>query len=248
MSELQKALRGHLLTPSQVEAIKHGKSVKRFDAAEKSEKEYNLTLDKLVAIAAMAQIRQQAAYAVQTWAETDDLDEDESLYDRLDALISAIADGGMDLDDDPATDDRDDIYMVAMQAASDYMAALGADSGDLEALFNGNDEDARDEAATRLLEFLMQAMGDDDEAAQAVQDFAFDLESETAVFDSANFKKVAAVRNGKKVMLRKRTGPKLKRTSKQKAALKKAQSKAHSSSANLHRNKSLKVGHKAGLY
>ena len=147
----------------------------------------------------MAQIRTQAAHAVQVWAETDDLDKGETLYDRLDALISYIADGGIDLDDDPATDDRDDIYMVALQAASDYMSALGADDADLETLFNSKDDDARDEVAQRLVEFLMQTLGEDEDAAEdAVQNFAFDLESESDVFDSVNFKKTVAIRGGKK--------------------------------------------------
>lgn len=250
MSYLQDALRGRLLTAHEVEAVKSGKTRQRFDGAnEKDGKEYNLTLDKIVAIAAMAQIRTQAAHAVQVWAETDDLDKGETLYDRLDALISYIADGGIDLDDDPATDDRDDIYMVAMQAASDYMSALGADDADLETLFNSKDDDARDEVAQRLVEFLMQTLGEDEDAAeQAVKNFAFDMESDGSVFDNANFKKELHIRNGKKVMLKKRQGPKQKRTPKQKAAFKKAQSKAHSSSANLHRNKSLNVGRKANLY
>lgn len=233
-----------------MEQITEGKKPlkNRLDGAN-SGKEMNITLDKMVAIAAMADIRTKAAHAVQVWAETDDLDNDESLYDRLDALISAIADGGIDLDDDPATDDRDDVYMVAMQAASDYMSALGADDSDLETLFNSKDDDARDEAANRLLEFLMQALGDDADAAeQAVQDFAFDMDSDGNVFDSVNFKKEPHIRDGKKIILKKRLGTKLKRTPKQKAALMKAQHKAHSGAANLHRQKSLKVGRKAGLY
>jgi hypothetical protein len=250
MSYLQDALRGRLLTAHEVEAVKSGKTRQRFDGAnEKDGKEYNLTLDKIVAIAAMAQIRTQAAHAVQVWAETDDLDKGETLYDRLDALISYIADGGIDLDDDPATDDRDDIYMVAMQAASDYMSVLGADDADLEVLFNSKDDDARDEVAQRLVEFLMQTLGEDEDAAEdAVQNFAFDLESESDVFDSANFKKTVAIRDGKKVILKKRLGSKLKRTAKQKAALIKAQMKAHSGSAKLKRQKSLNVGKKANLY
>ena len=250
MSYLQDALRGRLLTAHEVEAVKSGKTRQRFDGAnEKDGKEYNLTLDKIVAIAAMAQIRTQAAHAVQVWAETDDLDKGETLYDRLDALISYIADGGIDLDDDPATDDRDDIYMVALQAASDYMSALGADDADLEILFNSKDDDARDEVAQRLVEFLMQTLGEDEDAAEdAVQNFAFDLESESDVFDSANFKKTVAVRGGKKVILKKRLGPKLKRTAKQKAALIKAEMKAHSGAAKLKRKKSLNVGRKANLY
>ena len=247
---LQDMLAGRLYTPQQVKEITEGKKPlkNRLDGAN-SGKEMNITLDKMVAIAAMADIRTKAAHAVQVWAETDDLDNDESLYDRLDALISAIADGGIDLDDDPATDDRDDVYMVAMQAASDYMSALGADDSDLETLFNSKDDDARDEAANRLLEFLMQALGDDADAAeQAVQDFAFDMDSDGNVFDSVNFKKEPHIRDGKKVMLKKRQGPKMKRTPKQKAATLKMQHKAHSSAANLHRQKSLAVGHKAGLY
>lgn len=249
MSGLRELLEGRLYTAQEVEAITNGKTLKeRFDAANTG-KEMNPTLDKLVAIAAMADIRTKAAYAVQTWAETDDLDKDESLYDRLDALISAIADGGIDLDGNPATDDTDDVYMVAMQAASDYMSALGADDGDLETLFNSKDDDARDEAANRLMEFLVDSMGDDEDAAEeAVKNFAFDVDSDGSVFDSANFKKMPVIRGGKKTMLKKRQGPKMKRTPKQKAALMKAQHKAHSSSANLHRQKSLAVGHKAGLY
>jgi len=250
MSGLQEALRGRLLTPQQVDAVKNGKPRHRFDGAnDKEGKEYNLSLDKMVAIAVMASIRTQVAYAVQTWVETDDLDKDETLYDRLDALISAIADGGMDLDGDPATDDTDDIYMVAMQAASDYMGALGADDADLETLFNSKDDDARNESAQRLLEFLMETLGDDeDEAEEAVKKFAFDMDSESNVFDSANFKKTPVIRGGKKIMLKKRLGPKLKRTAKQKAALAKAQMKAHSGQAKLKRNKSLKLGRKMGLY
>ena len=247
---LQQMLAGRLYTAQQVKEITEGKKPlkNRLDGAD-SGKEMNMTIEKMVAIAAMADIRTKAAHAVQVWAETDDLDKGESLYDRLDVLISAIADGGIDLDGDASTDDTDDVYMVAMQAASDYMSALGADDSDLETLFNSKDDDARDEAANRLLEFLMQALGDDDsEAEEAVKNFAFDMDSDGSVFDSANFKKMPVIRGGKKIMLKKRLGTKLKRTPKQKAALMKAQHKAHSGAAKLHRQKSLNIGRKAGLY
>jgi hypothetical protein len=247
---LQEMLTGRLYTPQQVKDIQDGKKPlkNRLDGAD-SGKEMNMTIEKMVAIAAMADIRTKAAHAVQVWAETDDLDNDESLYDRLDVLVSSIADGGIDLDGDASTDDTDDVYMVALQAASDYMSALGADDSDLETLFNSKDDGARDEAANRLLEFLMQALGDDEDAAEeAVKNFAFDMDSDGSVFDSANFKKMPVIRGGKKIMLKKRLGTKLKRTPKQKAALMKAQHKAHSGAANLHRQKSLKVGRKAGLY
>jgi len=250
---LQDMLAGRLYTPQQVKEITEGKKPlkNRLDGAD-SGKEMNMTIEKMVAIAAMADIRTKAAHAVQVWAETDDLDNDESLYDRLDVLVSSIADGGIDLDDDPATDDRDDVYMVAMQAASDYMSALGADDSDLETLFNSKDDDARDEAANRLLEFLMQALGDDEDVAEeAVQDFAFDADSESNMFDAVptgSHKTVFAVRGGKKVILRKRVGAKLKRTPKQKAALMKAQMKAHKPAAIKRRVKSIKIGHKLGIY
>lgn len=253
MTELRDLLKGRLYSPTQVDAIKSGKQVSRFDAAD-SGKEMNITLDKMVAIAAMAQIRTQVAHAVQTWAETDDLDKGETLYDRLDALISAIADGGIDLDGNPATDDTDDVYMVAMQAASDYMSALGADDADLETLFNSQDDDARDDAANRLLELLTDAIGDDEDAAdEAVEKFAFDMDSESDIYDSADMPKgthktVFAIRGGKKVILRKRVGAKLKRTAKQKAALAKARMKAYKSSAIKRRVKSIKLGHKLGVY
>jgi hypothetical protein len=251
MSGLRELLEGRLYTPQQVEAITNGKTLKeRFDAANTG-KEMNPTLDKLVAVAAMADIRTKAAYAVQTWAETDDLDKGESLYDRLDALISSIADGGIDLDGNPATDDTDDVYMVAMQAASDYMSALGADDGDLETLFNSKDDEARDESANRLMEFLVDSMGDEDQAEDMLNAFAFDMDSESNVFDEApkgTHKAVFAVRNNKKVTLRKRVGPKLKRTTNQKAALFNARIRAHTEEANKKRAKSLKLGYKLGLY
>ena len=250
MSGLRELLEGRLYTPQQVEAITNGKTLKeRFDAANTG-KEMNPTLDKLVAVAAMADIRTKAAYAVQTWAETDDLDKGESLYDRLDTLIMAIADGGIDLDGNPATDDTDDVYMVAIQAASDYMSALGADDGDLETLFNGKDDDARDEAANRLMEFLVDSMGDEDQAEDMLNAFAFDADSESNMFDAVptgSHKTVFAVRGGKKVILRKRVGAKLKRTPKQKAALLKAQMKAHKPAAIKRRVKSIKIGHKLGV-
>lgn len=251
MSYLQDALRGRLLTAHEVEAVKSGKTRQRFDGAnEKDGKEYNLTLDKIVAIAAMAQIRTQAAHAVQVWAETDDLDKGETLYDRLDALISYIADGGIDLDDDPATDDRDDIYMVAMQAASDYMSALGADDADLEILFNSKDDDARDEVAQRLVEFLMQTLGEDEDAAEdAVQNFAFDLESESDVFDSVATRTVRRVRKGKIVTVKQRirtTKPIL--SQKMKDHLAEIHSKGISAKTAKKISKSLKLGHKNGLY
>lgn len=249
---LQDMLAGRLYTPQQVKEITEGKKPlkNRLDGAN-SGKEMNPTLDKLVAVAAMADIRTKAAYAVQTWAETDDLDKGESLYDRLDTLIMAIADGGIDLDGNPATDDTDDVYMVAIQAASDYMSALGADDGDLETLFNSKDDDARDEAANRLMEFLVDSMGDEDQAEDMLNAFAFDADSESNMFDAVptgSHKTVFAVRGGKKVILRKRVGAKLKRTPKQKAALMKAQMKAHKPAAIKRRVKSIKIGHKLGVY
>ena len=248
---LQDMLAGRLYTPQQVKEITEGKKPlkNRLDGAD-SGKEMNMTIEKMVAIAAMADIRTKAAYAVQTWAETDDLDKGESLYDRLDVLVSSIADGGIDLDDDPATDDRDDVYMVAMQAASDYMSALGADDSDLETLFNSKDDDARDEAANRLLEFLMQALGDDEDAmVQAVQAFAFDMESDGSVFDAASYKTMKRVRNGHVVSVRKRkrtTKPIL--SSKQKAHLAKLHSMPKSAATIKQISHSLKVGHKNNLY
>lgn len=249
---LQDMLAGRLYTPQQVKEITEGKKPlkNRLDGAD-SGKEMNMTIEKMVAIAAMADIRTKAAYAVQTWAETDDLDKGESLYDRLDVLVSSIADGGIDLDDDPATDDRDDVYMVAMQAASDYMSALGADDSDLETLFNSKDDDARDEAANRLMEFLVDSMGDEDQAEDMLNAFAFDVDSESNMFDAVptgSHKTVFGIRGGKKVILRKRVGAKLKRTPKQKAALMKAQMKAHKPAAIKRRVKSIKIGHKLGVY
>ena len=153
MSYLQDALRGRLLTAHEVEAVKVVKHVNALMVLTKRRQrvQFNFRQNCRHCSNGTDSIL-KLLMQVQVWAETDDLDKGETLYDRLDALISYIADGGIDLDDDPATDDRDDIYMVALQAASDYMSALGADDADLETLFNSKDDDARDEIAA-LVEF-----------------------------------------------------------------------------------------------
>jgi hypothetical protein len=141
--------------------------------------------------------------------------------------------------------------MVALQAASDYMSALGADDADLETLFNSKDDDARDEVAQRLVEFLMQTLGEDEDAAEdAVQNFAFDLESESDVFDAVpSYKTMKRVRNGKIVNVRKRkrtTKPIL--SAKMKEHLSKLHAKGITAKAAKKISKSLKLGHKNGLY
>lgn len=99
-------------------------------------------------------------------------------------------------------------------------------------------DDEDDDAASNVFD-AMSDVEDDDEA---VAEYTVAGDDEDAMFES----KIKVVRDGKVKLIRKRL-KKQRRTSKQKAALKKASRKSHTSTAKMHRRKSMKVRQKRGL-
>lgn len=226
------------------------KPVQKPEAPKPDEPEVN-HLDSAGAAAdyALADIRAQTVALVQDWASTpaDDLDEGETLSDRLDAMLVGVADSNKDGE---ITEDEANIIDIALGAAWDYLSSKGAADEDIDALLNEGSE----EAAARVAELISSAVPPEDAEALADLDtFVFDGEAQESVFDSAmmvldaTYKKAWAVRSGKKVRINKRISGTVKLSPKQKAAIRKAQTKMHSAAARMSRMKSLRVRSKLGL-
>ena len=187
----------------------------------------------------------KASTAIHQWAETDDLDDGESYADRLLALMIGIADANHDGD---ITEDEQWVLTVALNTAWDYMSTLGVDDEDCNALLNDWDADAAD----RVRDLVASVLPDGDEADARINAFVFD-DDQSPVFDTASvrldaaYRKVIAVRDGKKVRINKRISGQAKLSALQKIAIRKAQAKSHSASAVMKRARSMRIRHNMGL-
>lgn len=190
-----------------------------------------------MAAAELATLKIDVGGLVAAWAETDDdeLDAGETLADRFDAMMIGLvdADKNGELDDDELQ-----VLDIAYNIAYDILTSRGANHDDVIALLNEADE----AAAENIHELLVNTGADGEEAELAAINaaaFEFDEDSDSAVMD-ATYKRTVAIRNGKKVVIRKRIAGTVKLTAKQKMAIKKMQRKAHSGAARNKRLKSLK--------
>lgn len=178
--------------------------------------------------------------ALHQWVETDDLDDGEGYADRLMALFVGIADENKDGD---ISEEEQEVLEIALSAAWDYLAGAGVVEADADALL----EDWDEEAAERVRDFLAGVLPEgEDSAAEEVDAFVFsDVDQEPAL--DAVYKKVFAVRKGRKVRIRKRISGKVRLSAKQKVAIRKARIKSHSAKAVMRRMKSLKLRKRMGL-
>lgn len=172
-----------------------------------------------------------AASMIAQWLEDGDPEAD--AFDAL-AIIMAGLDG-VDEDAD-FTDEQVDAYNTALAALADAVVSMGADQDDVTDMI----DDMDDSAAERVFDSLSENGSEMMEEAIAIYTVAG---GETAMLEAVR-KKV--VRDGKVKIIRKRPRPR-RLNSLQKQALKKARRKAHSSVANLHRKKSMKLRQKRGL-
>lgn len=188
----------------------------------------------------IADITMSAVSAVQQWAETDDLDDGESYADRLMALVVGIADANKDGD---ITEDEQGVLEVALNAAWDYLVKCGATEEDAGALLNDWD----DEAADRVRDLVASVLPEgDDEASAEIDSFVFSESDQEPALDAV-YKMKMAVRNGKKMRIRKRISGTVRLSAKQKLAIRKARMKSHSAGAMMRRMKSMRLRKKAGL-
>ncbi|QFY45052.1 hypothetical protein F6R98_10550 [Candidatus Methylospira mobilis] len=181
----------------------------------------------------------KTAAAIQQWCETDDLDSGETSANRLMALIVGIADINKDGD---ITDDEADLLDMALNAAWDYLASKGADEEDIGALLNDWDDDAAD----RIRDLVTSALPDgDDAASDDLNSFVFGVSQEPAL--DAVYRNKVAIRGGKKVRIHKRISGTVHLSAKQKVAVRKMLMKSHSSTAQMHRMKSVRVRGQFGM-
>ena len=188
----------------------------------------------------IADISMSAVAAVQQWAETDDLDDGESYSNRLMALFVGIADANKDGD---ITDDEQGVLQVALNAAWDYLVKLGVTDEDASSLLNDWDDDTAD----RVRDLVASALPDgDDEASADIDNFVFSDDDQEPALDAV-YRKVLAVRGGKKMRIRKRISGTVRLSAKQKLAIRKARMKSHSAGAMMRRMKSMRLRQKSGL-
>lgn len=182
----------------------------------------------------------RAASAVQQWAETDDLDDGESFADRLMSLVVGIVDSNKDGE---ITPDEQELLDIVLNSAWDYLVKLGVSDDDASALLNDWDADAGE----RVRDLVASVLPEGEEAAgDDLDDFAFGSGDQEPALDAA-YKKVIAVRGGKKVRINKRISGTVRLSGKQKMAIKKMQIKSHGAVATMRRMKSLRIRRKSGL-
>lgn len=189
-----------------------------------------------------ANLRLEVAGVIAAWAETDDLDDDESIVDRFDAMMIGIvdADKNGDLDDDELA-----LLDIAYNIAAEIFTAKGASDEDIDAMLNDGDPDAGENIHELIIN--TGADGEDEELNEInATAFDFDEDSDSAVLD-ATYKRKIAIRNGKKTIIRKRIAGRVRLTAKQKMAIKKMHRKSHSGKARMKRLKSLKRRKAMGL-
>lgn len=173
-------------------------------------------------------LRLMAVKMVMAWVETpaDDLDEGETLADRLIAMMLE----GVDEDgDDDLNDDEIDALNIAITGAWDYITSKGVSEADADLLLNEGDE----EAGVRVRDALVEGMGDGETE--------YDNAYLTAVdsMDGLSLDAINAKLRGKMTVGHKRGRKKIvhhmlrriRRTGKQRAAFQKARRRSHSGNA-----------------
>lgn len=187
-----------------------------------------------------------AASIVQQWVETDDLDQGETLADRLFQLILGSVDEDIDGEvSDAEQEEFDDLCDYAGQ----YLSRLGVPDDDVSALLNEWD----DNAAERVVDQVLNNLPDGDSALDDINGFVFDTSGVT--LDSATiskrgsgiYKKVRVIRQGKLTEARVRIGGSVKVSSKVKAHLAKVRGKSKSAAALRKWKRSMGMRRKSGL-
>ena len=177
------------------------------------------------------EMRVDAAAVVGEWAETDELDKDEGFGDRLYALVVGTASDG----DSELTDDESDYAADVAELVGDFLEDRGIDAGDIDALLDTFDNDV----AARVHDALLDKMPQGEEAMLDATDKFVHGEDDSLM--DATYRKVVAIRAGKKVRINKRIGGTVRLTAGQKAAVRKMQRKAFSGTAKRKRAKSMRI-------
>lgn len=179
------------------------------------------------------------------WLETEDdeLDEGEGLGDRLLALVVGIADEDKNGELD---DDENEVVNIALNSIYDYIVAKGVSEENATELLENFDNDLAENVRGLLLSSIPDG---EDELVEDMDKVTFSKAENESVFDGvdgsiildAAYRKVFAIRNGKKKRINKRISGVVRLSAKQKQALRKARKKAHTGVAKMRRLKSFKI-------
>lgn len=186
-------------------------------------------------------MRRDTTHVIKEWSETttEDLGEGEGLGDRLLALVVGTA---ADSETDLTEDEAEYAGMVA-ELLGDYLIEKGIAEDDVEALvFSG---DFGNDVADRVHEALLDKLPSGEDAMLDDADRFVDGDDDKML--DATYRKVIAVRGGKKVKLKKRIAGTIRLNAAQKAAVRKMQRKAFSGAAKIKRAKSMRMRKKLGL-
>lgn len=179
------------------------------------------------------EMRQDAVSIVHEWAEAE-LDEGEGYGDRLYALCVGTATD----DDADLTDEQSEYVAAVAELVGDYLQETGVPEADVDALLDG-EVIFGNEPAARVHDVLLDKLPQGDDAmVDAAGKFV--VGDDDTMLD-ATYRKVVAIRGGKKVRIKKRVGGTVRLTAGQKAAVRKMQMKAFSGQAKMKRAKSMRI-------
>lgn len=181
------------------------------------------------------EMRQDAVMVVHEWADSE-LPTGEGFGDRLYALVAGCAtDGNGDAD---LTDDEADYAASVADLVGDYLESKGVDAGDVEELL-GADPIFGNDVAARIHDALLDKLPQGEDAMLDDAD-KFVSGDDDEMLDAV-YKKVVAIRKGKKVRIKKRISGRVRLTAAQKGAVRKMQRKAFSGQAKMKRAKSMRL-------
>ena len=179
------------------------------------------------------EMRQDAVNIVLEWAESD-LEEGEGFGDRLYALIVGSATEG----DDDLTDDEADYAAAVAELVGDYLEGKGVEAADVDALLS-DDPSFDNDVAARIHDALLDKLPQGDDAMLDDAD-KFVSGDDDEMLDAV-YKKVVAIRGGRKVRIKKRVSGRVRLTAAQKGAIRKMHKKAFSGAAKMKRAKSMRL-------
>ena len=179
------------------------------------------------------EMRQEAVSIVQEWAESE-LEAGEGFGDRLYALIVGSATDG----DEEMNDDEAEYAASLAELVGDYLEGKGIDAGDVESLLS-DDPSFDNDVAARIHDALLDKLPQGEDAMLDDAD-KFVSGDDDEMLDAV-YKKVVAIRAGKKVRIKKRISGRVRLTAAQKGAVRKMQRKAFSGQAKMKRAKSMRL-------
>lgn len=208
--------------------------------------------DNRLALFQEQEIAADAMSYLTEWFETsdEDLEDGEGYGDRLMSLMIAVADDNQDGELD---DDEQDVVNIALNAAYDYLVSKDVSDENATALLEDFDNDLARNVHQFVLGKLPQG---EDEMQDEMDALIFSTEDNEPVLDGATanelitdaaYRKVFAIRNGKKLRINKRISGKVRLTAKQRTAIRKAQRRANTGAAKMRRLKSFKMRRRMGL-